>query len=102
MVYAAVAGNVCSLRPRPCGRRPLTGERMLVDVSANGSSIHTTRLLSLDSNGRILDWMSWQDAVCLYVRGAVSWTLGAPCLTIHGGTSRLTGEQSVLELHPIV
>ena len=74
---------------------------MLVDVST-GSSIHTTRLLSLDSNGRILDWMSWQDAVCLYVRGAVSWTLGDPCLTIHGGTCRDSGTQSLIELHPIV
>ena len=51
------------------------------------SDIHATRVLSLDSNGRILDWISWQDAVCLYVRDAVSWTLGNPCLTIHGGTS---------------
>jgi hypothetical protein len=66
------------------------------------SDIHATRVLSLDSSGRILDWISWQDAVCLYVRDAVSWTLGAPCLTIHGGTSRLTGEQSTLALHPIV
>jgi len=77
-------------------------QTMLVDVSANGSNIHTTRLLSLDSNGRILDWMSWQDAVCLYVRGAVSWTLGDPCLTIHGGMCRVTGEQSLIDLHPIV
>src|SRR3954463_3060582 len=76
-------------------------QRMLVDVSSSGS-IHTTRLLSLDSSGRILDWMSWQDAVCLYVRDAVSWTLGEPCLTIHGGTSRFSGEQSLIELHPIV
>lgn len=64
--------------------------------------IHTTRVLSLDSAGRILDWMSWQDAVCLYVRGAVAWTLGQPCLVVHGGTSRLTGEQSQILLHPIV
>jgi 5-methylcytosine-specific restriction endonuclease McrA len=64
--------------------------------------IHSTRVLSLDSNGRILDWISWQDAVCLYVRDAVAWTLGEPCLTIHGGHSRLTGTQSVLDLHPIV
>ena len=66
------------------------------------SDIHSTRVLSLDSNGRILDWISWQDAVCLYVRDAVSWTLGNACLTIHGGTSRLTGEQTTLDLHPIV
>ena len=74
---------------------------MLAEVRTSGD-IHSTRVLSLDSTGRILDWMSWQDAVCLYVRGAVAWTLGDPCLTIHGGMSRLTGEQSTLTLHPIV
>lgn len=60
------------------------------------------RVLSLDAHGRILDWMHWQDAVCLYVRGAVAWTLGDPCLTVRGGTNRLSGRQSVIELHPIV
>jgi 5-methylcytosine-specific restriction endonuclease McrA len=64
--------------------------------------IHSTRVLSLDSNGLILDWMSWQDAVCLYVRDAVAWTLGEPCMTIHGGRSRMTGEQSTIDLHPII
>jgi 5-methylcytosine-specific restriction endonuclease McrA len=66
------------------------------------NDIHSTRVLSLDSTGRILDWMSWQDAVCLYVRGAVAWTLGEPCLTIHGGMNRDSGLQSQLDLHPIV
>ena len=74
---------------------------MLAEVRTTGS-IHGTRVLSLDASGRIMDWISWQDATCLYVRGAVSWTLGDPCLTIHGGTSRHTGEQSILLLHPIV
>ena len=60
------------------------------------------RVLSLDAHGRILDWMHWQDAVCLYVRGAVAWTLGDPCLTVHGGTNRLSGRQSIIDLHPIV
>lgn len=64
--------------------------------------LNATRVLSLDATGRILDWISWQDAVCLYVREAVAWTLGAPCLTVHGGHSRLTGEQSILRLHPII
>jgi 5-methylcytosine-specific restriction endonuclease McrA len=68
----------------------------------NAGDIHATRVLSLDAHGRILDWMSWQDAVCLYVREAVAWTLGEPCLTIHGGTCRRTGEQSIIALHPIV
>lgn len=60
------------------------------------------RVLSLDAHGRILDWMHWQDAVCLYVRGAVAWTLGDPCLSVHGGTNRISGRQSLIELHPIV
>ncbi|MCK9539750.1 HNH endonuclease [Dokdonella sp.] len=71
-------------------------------VVASVGDIHSTRVLSLDAGGRILDWISWQDAACLYVRGAVAWTLGETCLTIHGGMNRLTGRQSRLELHPIV
>ncbi len=64
--------------------------------------LDAVRLLSLDAHGRVLDWMSWQDATTLYVRDAVAWTLGEPCLSVHGGTSRRTGAQSVVELHPIV
>ncbi|WP_460763679.1 HNH endonuclease [Lysobacter fragariae] len=64
--------------------------------------LSAVRLLSLDAHGRVLDWMSWQDAACLYARGAVAWTLGDPCLQVHGGICRLTGTQSLLELHPIV
>lgn len=83
---------------------PRNPNRMLaaVPVTAPGHDLHSTRVLSLDSTGRILDWMSWQDAVCLYVRQAVAWTLGDPCLTIHGGLCRATGTQSFIELHPIV
>jgi hypothetical protein len=71
-------------------------------VVASIGDIHSTRVLSLDSTGRILDWISWQDAACLYVRGAVAWTLGETCLTLRGGLNRLTGRQSLLQLHPIV
>jgi 5-methylcytosine-specific restriction endonuclease McrA len=75
---------------------------MLMEVPRSTPSLHSTRLLSLDASGKILDWISWQDAVCLYVRGVVAWTLGEPCLTVHGGTSRDTGERSTLKLHPII
>jgi 5-methylcytosine-specific restriction endonuclease McrA len=64
--------------------------------------IHATRVLSLDASGRILNWMSWQDATCLYVRDAVAWTLGEPCLRIRGGYNRARGAQSRIDLHPIV
>jgi 5-methylcytosine-specific restriction endonuclease McrA len=74
---------------------------MLTEVRTLGD-LHSTRLLSLDAAGRILDWISWQDAACLYVRDVVAWTLGDPCLAVHGGTNRDSGEQTVLRLHPII
>jgi len=64
--------------------------------------LDAVRLLALDAHGRALGWIGWQDASCLYVRGAVSWTLGEPCLRIRGGTSRESGQRSVLDLHPII
>ena len=74
---------------------------MLMEVPLR-ADLRSTRVLSLDATGRILDWISWQDAACLYVRDAVAWTLGEPCLTVHGGMNRARGEQSTLELHPII
>ena len=74
----------------------------MLSQAAAKADLNSTRVLSLDSSGRILDWMSWQDATCLYVRGAVAWTIGDPCLIVHGGMSRMTGEQSTVALHPIV
>ena len=64
--------------------------------------LDAVRLLSLDAHGRVLDWISWQDAACLYAREAVAWTLGDPCLTVHGGTNRLTRTRTLLELPPII
>ncbi len=60
------------------------------------------RLLSLDAHGRVLNWISWQEAACLYSRDAVVWTLGDPCIELRGGTDRFSGEQTLLELHPII
>ncbi|MGN6236842.1 HNH endonuclease [Dyella sp.] len=74
---------------------------MLMEVPLR-ADLRSTRVLSLDATGRILDWISWQDAACLYVRDAVAWTLGDPCLTVHGGMNRARGEQSTLQLHPII
>lgn len=73
----------------------------MLETSLSGP-LPLARVLSLDATGRILDWISWQDAVCLYVRGVVAWTLGESCITVHGGFNRLRDEQSVLHLHPIV
>jgi len=86
--------------PEDSGRASVAAPAVIDRIDA--VRLDAVRLLSLDAYGRVLDWMSWQDATCLYVRGAVAWTLGDPCLNVHGGTCRATGAQSVLELHPIV
>jgi 5-methylcytosine-specific restriction endonuclease McrA len=92
----------------PAVPAPAVSGPAVVDPAANAfphrpdPRFEAVRLLSLDAHGRALDWMSWQDAACLYARGAVAWTLGDPCLTLHGGTCRATGARSVLDLHPIV
>ena len=64
--------------------------------------LDSVRLLSLDAHGRALNWISWLDAACLYAREGVAWTLGDPCLSVHGGISRQTGARSTMELHPII
>lgn len=75
------------------------------ETSPDVSPLHrpgSVRLLSLDAHGRVLDWINWQHASCLYARDAVAWTLGDPCLHIHGGINRSSGLRSGLDLHPII
>ena len=64
--------------------------------------VGSMRFLALDAHGRVLDWINWQAAACLYARDAVSWTLGEPCLQLHGGICRSTVARSTLDLHPII
>lgn len=69
---------------------------------AGGFPLDGVRLLALDAHGHVLDWLHWQEATNLYARDAVAWTLGDPCLRVHGGNCRRSGRQSLIELHPIV
>ncbi len=60
------------------------------------------QILRLNKAGQPIDWLSWQEAVCLYSRELVLWTLGETILEIHGGRSRLTGERTIIELPSIL
>ena len=60
------------------------------------------RILRLNVAGHPVEWASWQEAVCLYARQIVVWTLGDPILRIRGGHSRVDGEQSHLDVHSII
>ena len=98
-----------TIRPVHAGARTAAtdadGSLSSFDSSSTISSLASfpcLRLLGLDAHGRALNWMSWQEATCLYARGAVAWTLGDPCLVIHGGFNRASGARSMLQLHPII
>jgi len=59
-------------------------------------------ILRINTAGSPVEWLSWQEAVCLHARELVSWTYGEEVMEVRGGTSRLTGEQTVLTLNSII
>jgi hypothetical protein len=60
------------------------------------------RVLRLDLSGQPIDWVTWQEAVCLYAREIVVWTIGDPLLRIRGGHSRLDSQISIVDIHSII
>src|SRR5690554_6437115 len=64
--------------------------------------LHSVRLRAQAAHGRVLDWISWQDAACLYARDAVSWSLREPGVSVRGGIHRVTVQRTVLYEHPII
>ncbi len=59
-------------------------------------------ILRLDVTGQPVKWIPWQEAVCIYARDRVAWTAGDHQFPLHGGYSRLLGEQSVIEINSII
>ena len=62
----------------------------------------SVRILRINTAGSPIEWLSWQDAVCLHARELVSWTYGEEVMDVRGGFSRFTGEQTVVTLNSIM
>jgi 5-methylcytosine-specific restriction endonuclease McrA len=60
------------------------------------------RILRLNIAGQPIEWLNWEQAVCMYARDLVVWTLGDTVREIYGGTQRLTGERSMVDLPSII
>lgn len=60
------------------------------------------RILRVNTAGMPVEWLGWQQAVCLHSRELVSWTYGEEVLKVRGGRSRLTGERTVVALASII
>lgn len=59
-------------------------------------------VLQLDVSGRPQSWLTAKEAALLYATDEVAWTLGEPFLVLRGGIQRVSGLQSLLDLHPII
>lgn len=61
-----------------------------------------SRVLRLNIAGQPVEWLSWQEATCLYARELIVWTLGDTIRTVYGGISRRTGQRSSIALKSII
>ncbi|MFZ5722500.1 MAG: HNH endonuclease [Pseudomonadota bacterium] len=62
----------------------------------------SARILRVDMAGQPVEWLDWEQAVCLYARNIIGWTLGDVVYRIRGGHSRVTSRQSLVEVHSII
>ena len=59
-------------------------------------------ILKLDAGGIPQGWVNIEEATKHYADDSVLWTLGEPIKTMRGGISRISGMQSIIELHSII
>jgi 5-methylcytosine-specific restriction endonuclease McrA len=59
-------------------------------------------VLQLDISGRPQSWISAKDAASIYAVEGVAWTLGDAFEVLRGGVQRVSGLQSLIEVHPII
>ncbi len=60
------------------------------------------KILRLNVAGQPLEWLNWQEAVALFARDIVAWSIGGSVRTVKGGWCRRTGLQSSIDLPSIV
>lgn len=65
-------------------------------------SVYSPLILSLDIAGYPIDWLPWQDAVCLQVRGQVAWATGNDTFQFHGGLNGRSGVRSIVTVNSII
>ena len=59
-------------------------------------------VLQLDVAGNPHDWIDHEKAAYYATKGLIAWTMQMDDFTLHGGTSRMTGEQSRLTIDTII
>ncbi len=59
-------------------------------------------ILRLNIAGQPVEWLTWQEAVCLYSRELIQWSLGKPLYRIRGGHNRWQSKRTIIELPSIL
>lgn len=59
-------------------------------------------ILRLDATGQPVKWIDWQEAANIYARDCVAWTAGDNSFELHGGYSRISGQQTLLTVNSII
>lgn len=59
-------------------------------------------ILALDVAGQPRRWITYHDSCYYYAKDLVAWSMGEQDMTLYGGTSRMTGEQSTLTMNTII
>lgn len=59
-------------------------------------------VLQLDVAGHPQAWINYEKSAYYYTKGLVAWDMAAADFTLHGGMSRMTGEQSTLTMNTII
>ena len=58
-------------------------------------------VLSLDVTGAPHRWITYEDAAYYYAKDLVAWSMGDDFM-LHGGISRMTGQQSTMKIDSII
>ena len=72
------------------------------DVRTDTQVSKQPRILRVNIAGHPIEWLHWQEAVGLYARDLVIWTLGDEVMRVRGGYSRIRQTRTVLPLHSII
>ena len=59
-------------------------------------------ILQLDVAGQPQRWINYEKSAYYYAKDRIAWSMGAIDVTLHGGISRMTGQQSTLTLNTII
>jgi len=60
------------------------------------------QILRLNIAGQPIEWLNWQEAVTLYARDIVAWSLGEVVREVNGGICRATGNRSCIQVPSII